>query len=264
MRWVLALLIAALTGLWALNLLVGGGSRPRVLAPEEIRDPLSPSPWVLWENPSGRLTLWRIPPGESWRSNPASHEAVLALRGQGHATFPQGDLRLDAEELLILFQGTQAEIRPSGDRTLLLLVFSTPPPSVTRDEPPISGGLFPLRIALDVRFTQPLRSLKAGTDVEAEAGEGESIEGSPVFESPTGSVWLLRLRGTGSLRPAEGDVALYVMRGGLRLGTNRFGSEVTVEPGGLTLLSAARPIRLRAAASEVWLVGFWSPPAPLE
>lgn len=253
MRWVLALLVAALLGLWGLGLLTRETPKLplQVIVLEELLSSNSPSS-VLWEKSSGRIALVRVSSGDVWRSNPTSHEIVLVLRGRGQIALPQGSVALGPGELLIVFQGTVAEIIAQED--LELLVFSTPLPKAAQEDSQISGGLLPMRIVLSERFSQPLGRLKEG------------LEGAPVFESPTGSVWLLRLRGTWALKtedplePAGGHLLLYPVQGSIRLYT---GDQARVVlPGQLIVLPAGISAELERVGEETLLVGFGLSAAP--
>ena len=241
--WVLAVLAAALVGLWAFRILWEEPTPPlQVVSPEEL---LAAAPeTVLWESPSGHVALQKIPSGETWRSNPTSNHVLLVLQGRGETPLPRAPGTIGPEELLLVFQGTRAEIRAREE--LSLLVFSTPPPrAVPEREPRVPGGLLPMRVDLVERFSQPLSELREG------------LEGSPVFESPTGSVWLLRLRGTWVPDAAQ-DRALYVVGGRLRVGSGM--STRFANPGQLILLPAAVSAQLEPVGEvedkEVLLVGF--------
>jgi len=240
--WVLAVLAAALFGLWALGLLPKREptSQLWVISPEGLLAATSEA--VLWESPSGRVALTKIPTGETWRSNPTSNQIALVLRGRGETTFPQGSGTVGPEELLLAFQGTGVEIRAQEE--LALLVFSTPYPRAASEEPQVPGGLLPMRVVLTERFTQPLSELPGGP------------EGSPVFESPTGSVWLLRLREAWAPSGTE-DLVLYVVRGRLRVSAE--GATQFADPGRVVVLPAGLSAELERAGDadeEVLLVGF--------
>ena len=244
--WVLAVLAAVLLSLWALRLMREDPTAPlQVISPEELLGAATPEA-VLWEQPSGRVALWKIPSGGTWRSQPTSHHVVLVLQGRGEAPLPQGPVTVGPEELLIVFQGTTVEIRAQGE--LMLLVFSTPPPQAVPEpggEPRIPGGLLPMRIVLEERSSQPLSKLQEG------------LEGTSVFESPTGSVRLLRLRGAWAPVGTE-DRVLYVARGRLRVSAE--GVLYTTLPGQLLVLPAGVPAELEPAGEaddeEVLLVSF--------
>ncbi len=256
MRWgwfLLAVLVAVL-GLWGLGILSQreptSRSRLRVLSPEELLAAASKA--VLWEQPLGKIALLRVPSGGAWRSHPTSHHIVLVLQGRGETPLPQESVTVGPEELLIVFQGTTAEIRAQGE--LMLLVFSTPPPQAAPEpggEPRVPGGLLPMRIVLEERFSQPLSELQEG------------LEGTSVFESPTGSVRLLRLRGPWGPDGTE-DLVLYVARGRLRVSVE--GVRYAVLPGQLLVLPAGVPAELKPAGEaddeEVLLVSFALPFSP--
>lgn len=259
--WILAVLAAALLSLWALGTLrredlrEGPSSRLRVLSPEEL---LAATPeTVLWESPSGRVVLRKIPSGEVWRSPPTSNRVALLLRGRGETVLPQGPARMGSEELLIAFQGREAEIRAQED--LSLLVLSTPLPEAPSDgEPQASGGLWPLRVVLAERFAQPLGELQGG------------LEGAPVFEAPTGGVRLLRLREAWVPDGTE-DLVLYVVRGRLWVNAGETPGRASqlVDPGEVVLLPAGvsaelEPVREDEDEDEVLLVGFALSASPIE
>ena len=208
---------------------------------------------ILAEVPTGHLLI-QVISETIVLDTPESQQVLFVLgEGRGRAISGAETYELTHGEMLIVFAGTPLRIEPVDEKPFRLLRFVTPPPGEgaanANAEPNLAGVLRPLLIDVRERFSLPLEP------------RTEGVEYASVFQSPMGSVGLVRVDGiwVNSRGEARANLLLYALRGRAAAVIGAF--KALLEPGWLAVVPARVPYELMSLDEEpTELIVFATPP----